>query len=322
VSAGVAITVVGSYIVSSAIMAEAERTVKHDLAIARAIHAHEIRVLERTLEGAVAGITIPALLEAGDTTRLLDFLQKVRSHDRIDFLTLADPDGRVLFRTSASAVRGDDATAIQAVAIALRERRSVAGSEVLDTGVLERENPVLREQVRIPLTLPDRPDARDGRDLTSGLVMTAAAPVRDGSARPVGVLYAGRLLNHDFGIVDQVWRELYVEESQQHGAGTVTIFLDDVRISTNVRTRTGGRALGTRSSDEVRRAVLERGETWNGRTHVLDARYITAYQPIRDLAGETIGMLYVGVPEASYAAVPATGSSSPSWPSRASGSCW
>jgi hypothetical protein len=51
---GLAITVVGSYIVSSTIMAEAERTVKHDLAIARAIYQQEIRVLQRTVEVAAA----------------------------------------------------------------------------------------------------------------------------------------------------------------------------------------------------------------------------------------------------------------------------
>jgi two-component system, NtrC family, sensor kinase len=300
---GLAITVVGSYIVSSTIMNEAQRTVKHDLAIARAVYQQETRVLERTLEVAAAGITIPQLIRAGDTTRLLDYLHEIRGDNRMDFLSFADPEGRVLFRTTASRVRGDDATSIQVVAIALRERRHVAGTEVLTAPRLEMENPVLRERARVPLARTPRVEETGEQELTAGLVVTAAAPVRDREGRPVGVLYAGRLLNHDASIVDEVWRELYMEDTQQSGGtGTVSIFLGDIRISTNVRMPGGSRALGTRVSDAVRRSVLERGETWNGRAYVLDARYITAYEPIRDLAGEAVGMLYVGLPEASYVA--------------------
>jgi two-component system, NtrC family, sensor kinase len=297
---GLAITVVGSYIVSSTIMSEAERTVKHDVAIARAIYQQEIRVLARTLEVAAAGITIPELMEAGDTVRLLDYLHEVRGQNRMDFLTLADAEGRALFRTSASPLRHDEATEVQVVSVALRERRHVAGTEVLGPARLEAENPVLRERARIPL---GRDASREEGELTHGLVLTAAAPVRDPQGRSVGVLYAGRLLNHDPGIVDEVWRELYLEESQHHGVtGTVTIFLGDVRVATNVRMPGGARALGTRVSEEVRQAVVERGEPWHGRTYVLDARYITAYEPIRDVAGGVVGMLYVGLPEASYVA--------------------
>jgi two-component system, NtrC family, sensor kinase len=300
---GLAITVVGSYIVSSAIMSEAERTVKHDLAIARTVYQQEVRVLERTLEVAAAGITIPQFLEAGDTVPLLDYLHEIRGRNRIDFLTLAEPDGTVRFRTSSSLIRGDDAAGVKAVAVAMRERRTVAGTEVLNAARLEAENPVLRERARIPLAEPLRDAPRNGLELTSGLVLTAAAPVRDPAGRPVGVLYAGRLINHDASIVDDVWNELYLEDSQQKGGtGTVTIFLGDIRVSTNVRIAGGSRALGTPVSETVRRAVLERGDEWNGRAYVLDARYITAYEPIRDLAGEVVGMLYVGLPEASYVA--------------------
>ncbi len=284
-------------------MAEAERTVKHDLAIARAIYQQELRVLRRSLEVAAAGITIPRLLEAGDTTALLDYLQEIRSPDRMDFLTLAGPDGRVLFRTTESTVRGDDATQSPVVAAALRERRSVAGTEIFTAGQLERESPGLRQRARIPLEPTPRSSEPGNGHLTAGMVLTGAAPVHDASGHTVAVIYAGHLVNRNFGIVDQVWQELYVEETQHTGGtGTVTLFLGDVRVSTNVRTREGARALGTRVSDEVREAVLEGGGLWNGRAFVVDAWYITAYEPIRNVAGEIVAMLYVGLPEASYVA--------------------
>ena len=40
-----------------------------------------------------------------------------------------------------------------------------------------------------------------------------------------------------------------------------------------------------------------RGETWRGRAFVVQDWYLSAYAPIRDFSGATVGMLYVGVLE-------------------------
>jgi two-component system NtrC family sensor kinase len=58
--------------------------------------------------------------------------------------------------------------------------------------------------------------------------------------------------------------------------------------------------VGTRVSREVKEAVLDRGETYVGRAFVVTAWYITAYRPIHDITGRTIGMLYVGMLERPY----------------------
>jgi signal transduction histidine kinase len=79
--------------------------------------------------------------------------------------------------------------------------------------------------------------------------------------------------------------------------GTVTIFLDDVRIATNVQDKDGQRAVGTRVSEEVYRAVVEQGQTWQERAFVVTDYYKSAYQPIRDIRGDIIGILYVGILE-------------------------
>lgn len=79
---------------------------QHDLAIARAFYHQELRLLERTLHTSAAGMTIPHLLEAGDTVGLLDCLQQVREHGRIDFLTLADAQGRSSPSPTPSSIQG------------------------------------------------------------------------------------------------------------------------------------------------------------------------------------------------------------------------
>jgi len=66
---------------------------------------------------------------------------------------------------------------------------------------------------------------------------------------------------------------------------------------------TGERAVGTMISAEVQEAVLVRGETWRGRAFVVHDWFISRYEPIRNLQGQTIGALYVGVLERAYTAI-------------------
>jgi two-component system NtrC family sensor kinase len=64
----------------------------------------------------------------------------------------------------------------------------------------------------------------------------------------------------------------------------------------------GRRQLGGPVSVEVGRTTLN-GAPWQGRTLVMGSPYVTAYQPIRDLRGRSIGMLGVGLAEGPFLAV-------------------
>ncbi|MBK9120065.1 MAG: Cache 3/Cache 2 fusion domain-containing protein [Phycisphaerales bacterium] len=105
---------------------------------------------------------------------------------------------------------------------------------------------------------------------------------------------------------------LFVDAHQKLVGSTSTIFQrmnaagDMLRVATNVRTRDGQRAVGTYipavepsgNPNAVIRAVLA-GETFVGRAFVVDRWYITSYAPLRNAAGEIVGMLYNGVPQES-----------------------
>ena len=79
---------------------------------------------------------------------------------------------------------------------------------------------------------------------------------------------------------------------------------DMLRVATNILKKEGQRAVGTYipkigpggETNAVVAAVL-RGETFTGRAYVVNGWYITRYAPIRDDAGEVMGMLYVGIPQ-------------------------
>ncbi|CAG0955768.1 partial two-component system, NtrC family, sensor kinase, partial [Rhodocyclaceae bacterium] len=95
---------------------------------------------------------------------------------------------------------------------------------------------------------------------------------------------------------------VYTEGSLPEGSyGTATLFLEDVRIATNVRLFGDARALGTRVSQAVRDRVLGDGRTWLDRAFVVNNWYISAYEPVSDSFGRRVGMLYVGYLEKPFA---------------------
>ncbi|UNU86958.1 sensor histidine kinase [Aeromonas dhakensis] len=133
---------------------------------------------------------------------------------------------------------------------------------------------------------------------TRGLISLSLTPVmgRDGSLW--GVLEGGELINGSTRLVDELKGQVFAKNTLPAGSiGSVTLFLGDLRVSTNVPASSSqqlGRAVGTRASAPVREQVLGRGEPWIDRAFVHDAWYMSGYEPLLGANGERIGMLYVG----------------------------
>jgi two-component system NtrC family sensor kinase len=170
-----------------------------------------------------------------------------------------------------------------------------AGIEIFSTAELETMEPGLADRVRLNLveTRHARPTHRKIEN--RGMMIRTLYPVKDSRGEVMGLLDGGVLLNANFEFVDMIRDLVYGPGSLPRGSiGTVTVFLDDVRITTNVPRRPEVRALGTRVSDEVRTQVLDNGEKWIDRAFVVNDWYISSYQPIHDVNGDRVGMLYAG----------------------------
>ena len=161
--------------------------------------------------------------------------------------------------------------------------------------------PQLLLRLNIPL-VPTRnasPDARATED--RALVLLALHPVLDATGQPQALLVGGLLLNQNLDFIDHINRIVYPDGALPFGSeGTATLFLDDVRITTNVRLFQDQRAIGTRVSQTVRDRVLGQGETWLDRAFVVNDWYVSAYEPLLDAAGQRVGMLYVGFLESPF----------------------
>jgi methyl-accepting chemotaxis protein len=102
------------------------------------------------------------------------------------------------------------------------------------------------------------------------------------------------VVNNNFDLVDKI--------TDKTGA-RCTIFQKEGstarRISTSVLNKEGKRAVGTEISAEVYKEVFENRRTYSGRAWVVDAWFVTIYEPIKDINGDVVGALFCGAPEQS-----------------------
>jgi signal transduction histidine kinase len=216
------------------------------------------------------------------------FLEAQRRGVGLDFLYFVDQGGAV--------ARGGDPARWPVVKAALAGQPGAA-IDLFSAEDLAAISPALAERARLQLVPTAAAVPTDRTEESRGMVVHAAAPA------PGGVLVGGVLLNRNLGFIDEINDLVYPEGSLTEGTlGTATLFLDDVRVSTNVRLFADVRALGTRVSAAVRARVLDEGQVWLDRAFVVNDWYVSGYEPITDSFGARIGMLYVGFLEAGFAA--------------------
>ena len=83
----------------------------------------------------------------------------------------------------------------------------------------------------------------------------------------------------------------------------VTFFEGATRVATSFKASNGNRMIGTEASEAVQEAVLNKGELYTGMAEVDGKNYLAAYKQLKDANGEIVGMLYMGIPTASLAAL-------------------
>lgn len=233
-------------------------------------------LLVRTL-----ALTPPAEREAA----LAALLAREQVRHRLDFLRMLPPQ-------ASEAAAGSGGEAVVAV---------------MEAAQLEALAPGLAERAHIGLVDSDGAVPSDRVTESRGLVLIAQARIENAAGATIGWLQGGVLLNRNLGVIDHINRIVYPDGALAFGSqGTATLFLDDVRISTNVRLfgdPQAERAVGTRVSAAVREAVLGRGETWLGRAFVVKDWYVSGYLPLADASGRRVGMLYVGFLERPFVVV-------------------
>ena len=98
----------------------------------------------------------------------------------------------------------------------------------------------------------------------------------------------------------QMNNNLIVDEIGKLAGDNFTIFQGNIRVSTNVKKADGSRAIGTTVAPAVEQKTLKEGKTYIGEADVVGVKNQTVYEPIKDSQGTIIGMMFVGIPNATY----------------------
>lgn len=235
-------------------------------------------------------------------TFLYNKFMEVKDYLGIDILIITDARGKVIQRINNRGFKGDNVLKIDPIRQAIETGKQISGTSILSQDILKREGSEIANQVLIKI-IPTEKGRKPEKDiLDRALVLNTATPVLLNN-KIIGVIYGATIKNNNFEIVDRIQTLFFrkagrMQKNKQ--IGTVTIFLDDIRISTNVISSEGHRTVGTLVSEEVYDRVFKKGETWIDRAFVVDKWYIAGYTPLADTTGKTVGILYVGVPSDNY----------------------
>ena len=298
---GIITTVIGTYLINRGVINQVQDRVHNDLNYAREILNNRIREIERTLYFSSIRDNMRGALMRRDRNALERYLNQARRIIGVEMATILDNTGTVVCRAANPGFYGDDMSGDPLIRKVLKFKKPVSSAVLVPAAELGKEGRIFADRAHIKIISTPLAKKPGRTEETSGMMLKAAVPLLDADDAVIGIIYGGDLLNRDYRLVDKIKSILYHGETYGgKDIGTATIFQDDLRISTNVMTASGKRAIGTRVSEVVHDEVLGRGRSWSDRAFVVNAWYITAYEPVRDIDGRIIGMLYVGLLEKKF----------------------
>lgn len=278
----------GSISISKNVIHEAQERVNHDLNTSSILYEQIVQVYADRFSHRTDTIASKKLYEKENIENLKEELE-------FDLLNICDVYGKPLI--------GDYSNYDVQVPINRDPiiRKALEGKVAWGTLLLD-ENRIVSEG-GAALSKAMEIFTPDGKEqiTKSALFIWIACPIKNTDGHTDKIIYGGKPLNYNNQLVDRL-RSLVFGEELYRGKplGTVTIFLDGIRVATNVIGPDGSRAIGTRVSPMVEKKVLQQGGQYNDRAKVVDMWYLSAYKPLKDPEGQTIGMLYTGLLEAPY----------------------
>ncbi len=296
---GVATIIIGLRLINNNIVLQAYHQVENDLKTAQYIYNGKINTIHLFTKHLSSLPYVKEAILANNRQVLLGKMKEVKEELELDILNITDMNGRIIVRAGNQKTTGDSVADDLFIKYVMTEKKPCQGTDIIEEKHLILEGKELAEQAFIRIKPTPRARSIDRKEETRGLLLKAAAPVLLGN-RLIGIIYGARLLNRNYEIVDRI-KNLVFQNEKVEGTdyGTATIFLDDLRISTNVQ-ENGIRAIGTRVSEEVYNRIFNEGRLWIDKAFVVNNWYISAYSPIYNLRNEAIGILYVGILESRF----------------------
>lgn len=293
------------------VQGESQREVRTNLAIFRDSFQDIFSSISTTI-GALAqsgalGDRIPQ--NPLERRRVASMLQEIQHQNRLAMITIVDMNGKTIVRATNPEDFGDDTLwrehenprgPVSSTRRLMQEAiagHSIQSFEAFAPEILARENYIkdgkvvssLKDRAGILLkssaSVPIPPNTFEER----GLMMTVVAPMRNSSGTILGAVIAGRLLNNDLALVEDLQRLL-----QDYS----DIFLGPIRVATTRKNTSkenfGQNATGTVVAYPAR--LTSRAEYIEQSSRFEGERVIGVYDPLRNYDNQVIGAIWVGRP--------------------------
>jgi methyl-accepting chemotaxis protein len=188
-----------------------------------------------------------------------------------------------------AAIKGFCVEAAKASGISIVTVTDSAG-KVLARGHSDKADDDITDQKNVQEALKGQGCSTVERGTASGLALRTSRPIQQ-DGKVLGVVTVGFDLVAEHGFVDSV---------KTHYGTECTIFEGDTRVSTTI-TREGKRATGTRMDNaKVLETALKGGKLFLDQNAILGQNYDTAYWPLKDYQGASVGMVFIGRSRAYY----------------------
>ncbi|HOJ27509.1 MAG TPA: cache domain-containing protein [Spirochaetota bacterium] len=296
---GIASTFVGIRTIEKHVVGQAFDTVLKDLDTADFIYNSRIALKSKMLKHIALLEYIQLAIIHNNRQVLINKCKEVQKELGIDIVNITDAQGKVIARANNYSF-GDDVSDDNHISYVLKNKAPCEGTDIVTHKHLEREGEALAKKVIIDIVPTPKSRKVERTKVVDALAIRATIPIFYNN-NFIGIIYGVRILNNYNGIVDQI-KELVFKDEKIGGleVGTSTIFLDDVRVCTNVKKPDGSRAIGTLLSEEVYNKVILQGKVWWDKAFVVNNWYISAYKPLLNVNNKPIGILYVGILEKKF----------------------
>ncbi len=300
---GVSSIIVGISIIKKSVIQQAYDILQSDINTANYIYNSRVRTIDTYVKHTSSLIYIRNAILTNDRKRIQNKISEIFKDIDIDTVNITDPAGRVIFRYGLPEKYGDNLSRDNFVSYVMKNRKSCSGTDVIDKEILIHEGPDLAETalIKVKSTLMAEKETRQYED--RAMAIKAASPIVF-NGKLIGIIYAQKLLNRNNEFVDHIKQLIFKDEKiDGFDLGSATIFLEGLRIATNVKEVDGQRAIGTSVSQEVYNKVFRQGKLWLDKAFVVNNWYLSAYSPLYDIYGNLAGILYVGTLEKKYSKI-------------------
>ena len=301
ITTGLCSTFVGIHMIGKNNVPAAKNQVRVDLHSARGILEEASLKIEDVIRLTSIRFFLYELLVNKNIEEMISILERIRNKENLDILSITDREGKVILRTRNPDQKGYFLKSRRLLEVILSSKNAISSIEVLSQEELKREGEDLSRQALITITSTPFSRKITKKDETSGLCLIGAAPILNKNGEVMWILWGGKLLNHDYQIIEKIRRTVSGDQKYQgQEVCSVSISLGDVRVSANIKKDNGESSVGTLLSQKVYDHVFITGKKWLKRAFVVNDYYIKAYEPIRNISGTIVGVLGLGLLERKF----------------------